>query len=159
MYVVLPFHQYCDTSRLIFLLYSLWCGVMHMFANVVTYFSPVSKRDQNYQATRLHFENLVKRYGNPIIILNLIKVIFFFIFLVGKWIHSPIPLIYYMSSSKLPNIKFSCILVVLAQIDAVIGCLLHLYFKDDVEFLLIQCTALCWFVREYLHLEVENDAW
>ncbi|XP_057415757.1 phosphoinositide phosphatase SAC3-like isoform X2 [Lotus japonicus] len=33
----------------------------------------VSKKDENYQATRLHFENLVKRYGNPIIILNLIK--------------------------------------------------------------------------------------
>jgi hypothetical protein len=35
---------------------------------------PVSKKDQNYEATRLHFENLAKRYGNPIIILNLIKV-------------------------------------------------------------------------------------
>lgn len=34
----------------------------------------MSKKDQNYEATRLHFENLVKRYGNPIIILNLIKV-------------------------------------------------------------------------------------
>ncbi|KAE8647092.1 hypothetical protein Csa_022988 [Cucumis sativus] len=34
---------------------------------------PVSKKDQNYEATRLHFENLAKRYGNPIIILNLIK--------------------------------------------------------------------------------------
>lgn len=33
----------------------------------------MSKRDQTYEATRLHFENLVKRYGNPIIILNLIK--------------------------------------------------------------------------------------
>ncbi|XAR51117.1 hypothetical protein NMG60_11005660 [Bertholletia excelsa] len=33
----------------------------------------LSKRDQNYEATRLHFENLVQRYGNPIIILNLIK--------------------------------------------------------------------------------------
>ncbi|XP_020240406.1 phosphoinositide phosphatase SAC3 isoform X2 [Cajanus cajan] len=33
----------------------------------------LSKKDQNYQATRLHFENLAKRYGNPIIILNLIK--------------------------------------------------------------------------------------
>ncbi|KAF7837592.1 phosphoinositide phosphatase SAC3 isoform X2 [Senna tora] len=33
----------------------------------------LSKKDQNYQATRLHFENLVQRYGNPIIILNLIK--------------------------------------------------------------------------------------
>ncbi|KAK4483714.1 hypothetical protein RD792_010916 [Penstemon davidsonii] len=33
----------------------------------------LSKRDQTYEATRLHFENLAKRYGNPIIILNLIK--------------------------------------------------------------------------------------
>ncbi|XP_021749994.1 phosphoinositide phosphatase SAC3-like [Chenopodium quinoa] len=33
----------------------------------------LSKKDQNYEATRLHFENLTKRYGNPIIILNLIK--------------------------------------------------------------------------------------
>ncbi|KAM1836172.1 hypothetical protein ACFX14_018130 [Malus domestica] len=33
----------------------------------------LSKKDQNYEATRLHFENLVKRYGNPVIILNLIK--------------------------------------------------------------------------------------
>ncbi|XP_022888769.1 phosphoinositide phosphatase SAC4-like isoform X2 [Olea europaea var. sylvestris] len=33
----------------------------------------LSKRDHNYEATRLHFKNLAKRYGNPIIILNLIK--------------------------------------------------------------------------------------
>ncbi|KAF5726112.1 phosphoinositide phosphatase SAC3-like isoform X1 [Tripterygium wilfordii] len=33
----------------------------------------LSKKDHNYEATRLHFENLVKRYGTPIIILNLIK--------------------------------------------------------------------------------------
>lgn len=33
----------------------------------------LSKKDQNYKATKVHFENLVKRYGNPIIILNLIK--------------------------------------------------------------------------------------
>ncbi|XP_064954056.1 phosphoinositide phosphatase SAC2-like isoform X2 [Musa acuminata AAA Group] len=31
------------------------------------------KKDRNFEATRLHFGNLVKRYGNPIIILNLIK--------------------------------------------------------------------------------------
>ncbi|KAJ0075148.1 hypothetical protein Patl1_33795 [Pistacia atlantica] len=36
----------------------------------------LSKKDQNYEATRLHFENLVKRYGNPIILLNLIRVSF-----------------------------------------------------------------------------------
>ncbi|KAJ0674021.1 putative SAC domain, polyphosphoinositide phosphatase Fig4 [Helianthus annuus] len=34
----------------------------------------LSKKDPKYDATRLHFENLTKRYGNPIIILNLIKV-------------------------------------------------------------------------------------
>ncbi|KAK7389692.1 hypothetical protein VNO78_24951 [Psophocarpus tetragonolobus] len=33
----------------------------------------LSRKDANFEATRLHFENLVKRYGNPIIILNLIK--------------------------------------------------------------------------------------
>ncbi|KAI9071881.1 hypothetical protein K1719_046154 [Acacia pycnantha] len=35
--------------------------------------APVSKKNHNFEATRLHFDNLVKRYGNPIIILNLIK--------------------------------------------------------------------------------------
>ncbi|KAK2997112.1 hypothetical protein RJ639_025402, partial [Escallonia herrerae] len=33
----------------------------------------LSKKDNKYEATRLHFDNLVNRYGNPIIILNLIK--------------------------------------------------------------------------------------
>ncbi|KAL1538068.1 phosphoinositide phosphatase SAC2-like [Salvia divinorum] len=33
----------------------------------------LSKKDDAYHATKLHFENLAKRYGNPIIILNLIK--------------------------------------------------------------------------------------
>nr|XP_043627168.1 phosphoinositide phosphatase SAC2 [Erigeron canadensis] len=33
----------------------------------------LSNKDPNYDCTRLHFENLTKRYGNPIIILNLIK--------------------------------------------------------------------------------------
>ncbi|KAG2272029.1 hypothetical protein Bca52824_066584 [Brassica carinata] len=33
----------------------------------------LSAKDPSYEATRLHFENLAKRYGNPIIILNLIK--------------------------------------------------------------------------------------
>ncbi|KAI3737769.1 hypothetical protein L2E82_27781 [Cichorium intybus] len=33
----------------------------------------LSKKDHNYEATRLHFQNLYKRYGNPIIILNLVK--------------------------------------------------------------------------------------
>ncbi|KAI3864773.1 hypothetical protein MKX03_034985 [Papaver bracteatum] len=33
----------------------------------------VSTNDTSYKATRLHFDNLVTRYGNPIIILNLVK--------------------------------------------------------------------------------------
>ncbi|XP_058781494.1 phosphoinositide phosphatase SAC2-like [Vicia villosa] len=33
----------------------------------------LSHKDAKFEATKLHFENLVKRYGNPIIILNLIK--------------------------------------------------------------------------------------
>ncbi|QHO58795.1 Phosphoinositide phosphatase [Arachis hypogaea] len=33
----------------------------------------LSKKDNTFEATRFHFENLVKRYGNLIIILNLIK--------------------------------------------------------------------------------------
>ena len=40
----------------------------------ICYHFAVSRKDQNFEATKLHFENLVKRYGNPIIILNLIKV-------------------------------------------------------------------------------------
>ncbi|KAD4584911.1 hypothetical protein E3N88_22512 [Mikania micrantha] len=35
----------------------------------------LSKKDHTFEATRLHFQNLYKRYGNPIIILNLVKII------------------------------------------------------------------------------------
>ncbi|KAI5391222.1 variant 2, Phosphoinositide phosphatase sac1 [Lathyrus oleraceus] len=35
----------------------------------------LQRYDPTYQATKLHFEDLEKRYGNPIIVLNLIKVI------------------------------------------------------------------------------------
>lgn len=49
------------------------CGYFS-YILLTLYVLPVSRRDQNYEATKLHFENLVKRYGNPIIILNLIKV-------------------------------------------------------------------------------------
>ncbi|CAN6451324.1 unnamed protein product [Victoria cruziana] len=31
------------------------------------------KKDEGYEATKLHFDNLVERYGNPIIVLNLVK--------------------------------------------------------------------------------------
>ncbi|PKA61449.1 Phosphoinositide phosphatase SAC4 [Apostasia shenzhenica] len=33
----------------------------------------ILQKNQKYEATKLHFDNLVKRYGNPIIIFNLIK--------------------------------------------------------------------------------------
>jgi hypothetical protein len=34
----------------------------------------VPAEQHNYKATRLHFKNLVKRYGKPIVILSLLKV-------------------------------------------------------------------------------------
>ncbi|KAF6141395.1 hypothetical protein GIB67_021211 [Kingdonia uniflora] len=37
------------------------------------YLTYITKKDQDYEATRLHFQNLAKRYGSSIIILNLIK--------------------------------------------------------------------------------------
>lgn len=51
---------------------SLLC--IYVFTLCTCFVFPVSKRDQTNEATRLHFEHLVKRYGNSIIILNLIKV-------------------------------------------------------------------------------------
>ena len=33
----------------------------------------MQRKDPTYQETRLHFENLVKKYGNFIIILNFVK--------------------------------------------------------------------------------------
>ncbi|KAK2978546.1 hypothetical protein RJ640_009505 [Escallonia rubra] len=35
----------------------------------------VQRYDPTYEATKLHFEDLAKRYGNPIIVLNLIKTV------------------------------------------------------------------------------------
>lgn len=73
-----------ETSRLnirpdiICMIVTLLCCILLLVSSLVCcwnlFFFPVSKKDQNYEATRLHFENLVLRYGNPIIILNLIKV-------------------------------------------------------------------------------------
>lgn len=91
-------------SEVIFLPSSLlWRVAVHLFAYVIIFSFPVSKKDQNYQATRLHFENLVKRYGNPIIILNLIKVNpFFFLFLL---LFEPLPS-FSTPLSKLYNFNF-----------------------------------------------------
>lgn len=46
----------------------------------VSFLTSVQRYDPTYEATRLHFEDLAGRYGNPIIVLNLIKVIFKCIF-------------------------------------------------------------------------------
>lgn len=70
----------------------------YMFAYVITCSSPVSKKDQNYEATRLHFENLVKRYGHPVIILNLIKVASIFHLLKEIILFFPIYQMYLISS-------------------------------------------------------------
>lgn len=72
----------------------------YMFAYVITCSSPVSKKDQNYEATRLHFENLVKRYGHPVIILNLIKVASIFHLLKEIILFFPIYQMYLISSIR-----------------------------------------------------------
>lgn len=41
-----------------------------------SFLASVQRYDPTYEATKLHFEDLAKRYGNPIIVLNLIKVLF-----------------------------------------------------------------------------------
>lgn len=51
-----------------------FCFVFFFFCADISYLCKVSAKDPNFEATRLHFENLGRRYGNPIIILNLIKV-------------------------------------------------------------------------------------
>ncbi|KAG9450238.1 hypothetical protein H6P81_010203 [Aristolochia fimbriata] len=48
--------------------------------SVASRFSPkpdiiLQRYDPTYQSTKLHFEDLARRYGNPIIVLNLIKTV------------------------------------------------------------------------------------
>lgn len=84
----------------------------YMFAYVITCSSPVSKKDQNYEATRLHFENLVKRYGHPVIILNLIKVVSIFLLFEGNdFIFFP----HLSNVSNFLNKQFSCIFANILQ--------------------------------------------
>lgn len=63
-----------------------------MYIMLISFIISVSKKDPNYEATKLHFENLTKRYGNPIIILNLIKVcqlcFDLFVCFVVKYLHT-----------------------------------------------------------------------
>lgn len=42
---------------------------------LVTCLTSVQRYDPTYEATKLHFHDLAMRYGNPIIALNLIKVL------------------------------------------------------------------------------------
>lgn len=44
------------------------------FYNIFAFQLAVQRYDPTYEATKLHFEDLARRYGNPIIVLNLIKV-------------------------------------------------------------------------------------
>lgn len=50
------------------LFWSQEASKLNLKPNIILY-----DTDNNYEATKLHFENLRARYGNPIIILNLIK--------------------------------------------------------------------------------------
>lgn len=45
----------------------------------------VQRYDPTYQATKQHFEDLASRYGNPIIVLNLIKVILDYVWCRFAW--------------------------------------------------------------------------
>lgn len=47
---------------------------MFLLLSYFLLFFTVNRKDEDYEATRLHFDNLVLRYGKPVIILNLIKV-------------------------------------------------------------------------------------
>jgi hypothetical protein len=51
--------------------------IMSLYVDYLIWYSKcvavTVKPDVDYKATRLHFENLALRYGNPVIILNLIK--------------------------------------------------------------------------------------
>lgn len=49
-------------------------SVLTVMSLLVSFLTQVQRYDPTYEATRLHFEDLARRYGNPIIILNLIKV-------------------------------------------------------------------------------------
>lgn len=50
---------------------------LHLLGNHRTLTSPVNLVDPFYSAAALHFDNLFKRYGAPIYVLNLVKVKFF----------------------------------------------------------------------------------
>lgn len=54
----------------------------------------VQRYDPTYEATKLHFDDLSQRYGNPIIVLNLIKVINI-TFLISS---SPFLLVFFLSN-------------------------------------------------------------
>lgn len=47
---------------------------LNIYVMLILFLAQVQRYDPTYEATRLHFEDLERRYGNPIIVLNLIKV-------------------------------------------------------------------------------------
>lgn len=104
----------------------------YMFAYVITCSSPVSKKDQNYEATRLHFENLVKRYGHPVIILNLIKVVSIFLLFEGNdFIFFP----HLSNVSNFLNKQFSCIFANILQKGG--NLLVFFYFGKILKWLIL----------------------
>ena len=50
--------------------------LIYLHFPVVFFIASVQRYDPTYESTKMHFEDLVNRYGNPIIVLNLIKVSF-----------------------------------------------------------------------------------
>lgn len=91
-------------------LFPFWWLFFNIFFWTLCFLCPsVSKDDPNYQATRLHFENLVRRYGNPILILNLIKVIFL-LCLKNQTLNFHQPLLFYVLGMNV-NLSFALLVV------------------------------------------------
>lgn len=68
------------------------CCPLFEFYTILYLWLEVQRYDPTYEATKLHFEDLAKRYGNPIIVLNLIKVCITFLCLVSSiwWYRFPL---------------------------------------------------------------------
>jgi hypothetical protein len=63
-----------DIICMLNLFYIFTILIWHCLNSPVPVF-PVHRKDVEYKATELHFQNLAARYGNPIVVLNLVKVL------------------------------------------------------------------------------------
>ena len=67
-------YQYLVQNQISYVSFPIINNSDAMFALPDVVFFSVQKNDPTYEATKLHFQNLVERYGNQIFVLNLVKV-------------------------------------------------------------------------------------